>query len=218
MIETCLMSLVLAAGDTTSWSLSLATAGEDVSWQSPTAVRTDAETYNTEFVLTSVSVVVSYLGIEFGPIDVTDQIPSLSFLGSADGPCPVDFGIVEVLEPPPPNPTTIGFDLHSTIDDTGIMDLDLSNVALGTATVEIPIFGEVTVQIEEFYADGQLSVTPDGSFCPADIDGDRLVGTNDLLALIAAWGSADPDADIDGDGTVNTSDILVLLGDWGACP
>jgi hypothetical protein len=54
--------------------------------------------------------------------------------------------------------------------------------------------------------------------CPADIDGDENVGTNDLLALLGAWGSMGGPADINGDGTVNTSDLLILLSAWGPCP
>lgn len=217
MIEAMLMTIALNAGETASWPISLATAGEDIAWQSPSTVRTDGETYETEFALTSVSVVVSYFGLDFGPIDVTDQIPALSFLGSEDGPCPVDFGTVQVVEPPPPDPITIGFDLTTSLNENGLLLLDMTNITLGTATTEIPIFGEVTVQLEEFYADGLLAVTPIGTFCQSDLDGDGFVGTDDLLMAIADWGSNESDADVDQDGTVGTSDILILLADWGSC-
>ena len=53
--------------------------------------------------------------------------------------------------------------------------------------------------------------------CPGDIDGDALVGANDLLMVIADWGSYNSPADIDGDGMVNASDILFILGGWGPC-
>jgi parallel beta-helix repeat protein len=52
--------------------------------------------------------------------------------------------------------------------------------------------------------------------CP-DVDGDGMVGVNDVLAVVAAWGSDDPDADIDGDGTVGTNDLLSVIGAWGPC-
>ena len=52
--------------------------------------------------------------------------------------------------------------------------------------------------------------------CPADLTGDGQVGTNDLLALLAAWGQ--DGGDIDGDGTTGTNDLLALLAAWGACP
>ncbi|MEE8129117.1 MAG: right-handed parallel beta-helix repeat-containing protein [Vicinamibacterales bacterium] len=53
-----------------------------------------------------------------------------------------------------------------------------------------------------------------GSTC--DLDGSGLVGTTDLLALLAAWGS-DPGGppDFNGDGNVGAADLLQLLGNWG---
>ncbi|MDY7107665.1 MAG: sialidase family protein [Planctomycetota bacterium] len=53
--------------------------------------------------------------------------------------------------------------------------------------------------------------------CPGDLDGDCVVGTADLLALLAAWGEAGGPADLNDDGTVNTADLLLLLGAWGPC-
>ena len=63
--------------------------------------------------------------------------------------------------------------------------------------------------------------TCSGDECPPDcpdVDGDGMVGVNDVLAVVAAWGSDDPDADIDGDGTVGTNDLLAVIGTWGPCP
>ncbi|MCH8344445.1 MAG: hypothetical protein IH983_10705, partial [Planctomycetes bacterium] len=58
--------------------------------------------------------------------------------------------------------------------------------------------------------------------CPADLDGDAVVGIGDLLALLAAFGPCPdpPDpcpADLNGDGTVDTLDMLQLLANWGTC-
>ncbi len=55
--------------------------------------------------------------------------------------------------------------------------------------------------------------------CSADLDGDGLVGTPDLVLLLGAWGT-DPGGppDFDGDGNVGTADLIELLGNWGACP
>ena len=55
------------------------------------------------------------------------------------------------------------------------------------------------------------------SDCPADIDGDSVVNVNDLLALIAGWGSNDSTLDIDGDGVVAVNDLLMLISAWGPC-
>jgi DNA-binding beta-propeller fold protein YncE len=47
-----------------------------------------------------------------------------------------------------------------------------------------------------------------------DIDGDGLVNVTDLLLLLTAWGTSDPDADLDGSGTVDVADLLLLLANW----
>jgi YVTN family beta-propeller protein len=47
-----------------------------------------------------------------------------------------------------------------------------------------------------------------------DINGDGAVDVDDLLLLLAAWGTSDPDADLDGSGTVDVDDLLLLLGNW----
>ncbi|MHC4416318.1 MAG: C25 family cysteine peptidase [Planctomycetota bacterium] len=52
--------------------------------------------------------------------------------------------------------------------------------------------------------------------CPADLNGDEVVNVNDLLLLLAAWGT--PNGDIDGDGDTGIGDLLLLLAAWGPCP
>jgi hypothetical protein len=51
--------------------------------------------------------------------------------------------------------------------------------------------------------------------CPADVTGDGRVDFLDVLALIAAWDTADRDADLDGNGAVGILDLLLLLGTLG---
>jgi len=53
--------------------------------------------------------------------------------------------------------------------------------------------------------------------CPSDVDSSGAVDVDDLLALIAGWGGADPTLDIDGSGTVDVDDLLILIGAWGPC-
>jgi len=66
---------------------------------------------------------------------------------------------------------------------------------------------------------GSAYVFDMGSACPADVTGDGVVDTADLLAVLAAWGPCEgcPE-DINGDGIVSTEDLLILLAAWGECP
>lgn len=52
--------------------------------------------------------------------------------------------------------------------------------------------------------------------CPADLNGDGVVNTQDFLAFLGAWSAGEPLADWDGDGNVNTLDFLAYLTDWVA--
>lgn len=56
----------------------------------------------------------------------------------------------------------------------------------------------------------------------ADLNGDGIVNTSDLLILFSSWGPCgncklpgDCPADLDNDCVVNTSDLLVLFSNWG---
>lgn len=54
--------------------------------------------------------------------------------------------------------------------------------------------------------------------CRADLAGrDGRIDGHDLGALLAAWGTAAPDADLDCSGHVDGGDLAALLGAWGAC-
>ena len=52
--------------------------------------------------------------------------------------------------------------------------------------------------------------------CPADLNGDGSVNSQDLAALLGSWGG--PKNDIDGDGVVGSPDLAALLSGWGTCP
>jgi len=54
--------------------------------------------------------------------------------------------------------------------------------------------------------------------CPADLDGDCLVGAPDLASLIASWGDTQSIADLSGDGVVGAADLAALIAAWGVCP
>ena len=53
--------------------------------------------------------------------------------------------------------------------------------------------------------------------CPADLDGDGIVGASDLATVLARWGSADVAADLDADGQVGPGDLAMMLASWNSC-
>ncbi|MBT7351115.1 MAG: 1,4-alpha-glucan branching protein [Phycisphaerae bacterium] len=52
--------------------------------------------------------------------------------------------------------------------------------------------------------------------CLMDIDGDGDVNVDEVLLVIASWGT--PDADVTGDGQTDVNDLLAIIGAFGACP
>lgn len=53
--------------------------------------------------------------------------------------------------------------------------------------------------------------------CPADLDGDGIVGASDLATVLARWGSTDVAADLDADGQVGPGDLAMMLASWNSC-
>ncbi len=69
-----------------------------------------------------------------------------------------------------------------------------------------------------FFQEAWVVVLPsEEAPCPADIDGDGVVGGGDLARLLNAWEGADSEADIDQDGVVGGADLTLLLSAWGLC-
>ncbi len=54
--------------------------------------------------------------------------------------------------------------------------------------------------------------------CSGDADGDGVIGVDDMLATIGAWGACSgcPE-DANGDGLVGVDDVLIILSGWGPC-
>ena len=54
--------------------------------------------------------------------------------------------------------------------------------------------------------------------CLGDVaNNDGEVNVNDLLAIIGAWNTSNPQFDIDGSGAVDVNDLLIVIGAWGSC-
>ena len=110
-----------------------------------------------------------------------------------------------------------GFDCQMGSEE-GTPDLDLINRVLdgkndGTDIVDMGSY--------EFRHPDVCSCA---DICPADVDGDCVVGVKDLLFLLGSWGPCvEPcppfcPADFDGTCDVGVLDLLLLLGSWGPCP
>ena len=53
--------------------------------------------------------------------------------------------------------------------------------------------------------------------CTEDLDGDGVVGFQDLILLLSVFDTVEPGHDLDGDGTVGVGDTLRILSRWGSC-
>jgi hypothetical protein len=54
--------------------------------------------------------------------------------------------------------------------------------------------------------------------CTSDLNGDGHTNVDDLLNLLAFWGTTGEHfADINGDLIVNVDDLLLIIGNWGPC-
>jgi hypothetical protein len=91
----------------------------------------------------------------------------------------------------------------------------------GVWTIEVigvEIVVDAHVETPQIDADFALVVTG-GTLvdCPADVDGDGVVGINDFLEVLAQWGQPGGPADVNSDGVVDILDFLIVLGEWGPC-
>ncbi|MDY7107899.1 MAG: hypothetical protein SYC29_04605 [Planctomycetota bacterium] len=201
-----------AADDPVTWGFDETTEGEDVYWTSPTPVRPDAAEYQGEYELTGVWVKI----IVFIPIwvEVTDQIPP-EYLSGSDtiaGPAPIVLFDEHVVYPEPPEEPGIEAKLKIGLDANGYGYLEATDIVLGT--LDLGEYGEV--DLEGLRIAGTITVTAVGTYRPADINGDGVVNTADLLLLLADWGCTGTcEGDVDGDGDTDTNDLLLLLADWG---
>ena len=66
---------------------------------------------------------------------------------------------------------------------------------------------------------GAIEIEPGPATCDEDLSGDGVVDTDDLFALLGAWGPCPgcPE-DLSGDDVIDTDDLFAMLGAWGPCP
>lgn len=178
-----------AMAGVTNWTFDIATEGEDVVWTSPTAVDPSAPLYDITATLTLIEVEVVYLGLPFGPIDVTNEIPkeNRTIADIVQGPCPIVFLSDTIVYPEPPEPPAIEGDLEIGIDASGFGYASFTNVTLGQLDVDLgPPFGVVTVELTSVRIVGDVSVEPIPF--PEDLNDDGIVNADDLFQLLGAWG------------------------------
>lgn len=208
--------------DSGSWTFSSTSRGENFSWTSPAPIRADGGHYEMLFTVNSANVMVSYIGIPFGPIDVTDMIPadSLETWRSSSGPCPLDFGWIEVIFPEDQFPSSLSYDWIVEINGKGYVTYRMENVFTGQADYDLGWpWGTVTVNIESGTIIGLLNIDLVTAPCYGDIDGDGVVDVVDLLEVIGNWGFCiGCPADTNQDDMVDVTDLLLIVGSCGLCP
>lgn len=223
-----LLSIAMLSGcvlvgppDHVEWSFGLSSSGDDVSWTSPSSIRADGEHYEMTYTVKSALVMVSYIGIDFGPIDVTDMIPEedLVKVNDTSGPCPLEFAWYSVLAPEGQDPPSLSFDWVIEINGKGFVTYRMENLFLGEAEYDLGWpWGVVVVQIESGTINSHIEVEIIEPPCTADIDGSGVVDVNDLLEAIGNWGECiDCPADLNQDGFVDVTDLLLIVGSWGPC-
>lgn len=76
------------------------------------------------------------------------------------------------------------------------------------------------IQGTAYFVDSFINFDVEGT-TPGDINGDGIIGIDDFLLLLAAWGPCDDPCppscrpDFDGDCVVGIADFLTLLANWG---
>ncbi len=106
----------------------------------------------------------------------------------------------------------IGGDFTVTMTPSNSIDPDW---CVGQTWIELTVDYDFEPTSDDFNGNG----IPDECECPGDcaVPFNGAVDIQDLLALLAAWGSAGGACDLDGDGTIGIGDFLSILSLWGPC-
>ena len=223
MKYTTLLTFVIclpATAQSVHWEFSESTGGENVFWVSSTAVDPNADQYDYVYDITYIAVDVVFLGIVYGPVDVTNDIdPDLRHgSGNGDGPAPIVIMNDSIAaDADDDGDIDVAADLFMQLNAEGFGQFDITNVYLGDVWVELPWpFGWQEVDIDRIYLEGSIDITPIVIPCPEDTNGDGLVDVTDILTAIGNWGGSG-EGDVNGDGVVDVSDLLAMVGAWGPC-
>jgi len=208
--------------DEGTWSFIGTSSGDNVLWTSPSPITAIGDNYEMLYTINAATVMVSYIGITFGPIDVIDMLPEdvIETWRATTGPAPLDFGWIEVVAPADQDPPAIAFDWIVEIDAKGYVSYRMENLFLGQSDYDLGWpWGSVTVNVESGTIDSTLSIQSVAPPCYADINGDTVVDVVDLLEAIGSWGYCfECPADINQDALVDVTDLLAIVAAWGQCP
>ena len=169
---------------------------------------------------------VEYIGITFGPIDVTDMIPEDAIVTwqPTQAPFPIDFDWYNVITPEDQEPPSLAYDWIVEVNEKGVVSWRGQNLYLGEADYDLGWpWGSVTVQINSGTIYANLDIQEIINPCYADVDGSGTVDVNDLLAVIGNWGGCidctdEIPGDVNYDDSVDVTDLLMIVGAWGSCP
>ncbi|MBT8485121.1 MAG: hypothetical protein HKO59_05940 [Phycisphaerales bacterium] len=123
-----------------------------------------------------------------------------------------------------------GLEISATVTGSALETFETDTTAAIWANAGfglVPTLPDVGWTIEDFHAEGTLTVTYryfeiPADPCDNDIDGSGAVDFTDLVLLLSSWGTCVIDdfcpADLDRDGTIGFTDLLTLMSNWGPCP
>ncbi len=147
-------------------------------------------------------------------VDFTNPVNSLSFQAIQLNSIEIVAAQVNVF---------INGSLDSTVDIIGTGDpfpiIDLTTFSNVTRIEIVNIIDEPDIRNGIGWDNFQFNAV---AALPCDLDGDGVVGMQDFLTLLGAWGQCSDcgtpqacPADLDGDCSVDIVDLLILLGNWG---
>jgi hypothetical protein len=96
-------------------------------------------------------------------------------------------------------------------------DLFGGGVALSCDSLSVGISRDDSSQLDAGSALIYRYLTQESN-CVGDLNNDGFINIDDLLQLVANWGSPGPIGDINYDCNVDVKDLLILIQGWGTCP
>ncbi len=120
---------------------------------------------------------------------------------------------LEVVGPTGTGTTGGWFDVSIDLDTAGLFGVDAFQfrvIADDAGEGSVIEAGLDAISLARLTCDDDVS-------CDGDVDGNGAVNVNDILQVIAVFGTNDPSGDANGDGAVDISDILLIISNWGDC-